>query len=387
MGPDAEASIWRRFAAGGLDGLAQRAARIDPGDVSAVARLRRDHPADEVRVALQLAEGRRRLAGKVEDPSRWLADSDGAQMATDRLIAAHKARRFARSDREVIDLCSGIGADARELARVAPVRCVEIDPSRAIMCGHNTGREVIERDASAEDVAGLLVHMDPARRDSAGRLARLADLVPGPEVIGRVVRESAGAGVKLMPGVDRADLQGLATGVAGELEHISLRGRMSQAVWWTGELAGTTARATMIDEGVSETLSGEPTPAGGDGSIDAWLYAVNPAAERAGLLPALAESLGVREVFAGVGVLTSPDRRPSPWLTGFRVLERMPWRAERVREAVAGLGGGLVEVKTRGGAANPDRAQLALRGEGDRTLTVFVLRFGSRVQAIVAERA
>ena len=58
-----------------------------------------------------------------------------------------------------------------------------------------------------------------------------------------------------------------------------------------------------------------------------------------------------------------------------------------VREAVASHGGGVVEVKTRGGAVDPDRAQLELRGPGERTLTVFVLRFGAKVEAIIAERA
>ncbi|MEL7484971.1 MAG: hypothetical protein AAFN41_11550, partial [Planctomycetota bacterium] len=100
----------------------------------------------------------------------------------------------------------------------------------------------------------------------------------------------------------------------------------------------------------------------------------------------LAESLGVGALHPKLGVLTSDERVESRWLTGFRVLERMPWRVERVREAVASLGGGIVEVKTRGGAADPDRAQRELRGTGERTLTVFVLRFGSAIEAIITER-
>jgi hypothetical protein len=64
----------------------------------------------------------------------------------------------------------------------------------------------------------------------------------------------------------------------------------------------------------------------------------------------------------------------------------MPWRLSRVRECLASLDAGVVEVKTRGGAVEPDAAQRALRGPGQRGLTVFVLRFGRRVEAIVTER-
>jgi hypothetical protein len=383
--------VWRRLASGELASIERAAAAIDPADVAAVARLRRSHSAGEVRAALQLAEGRRRLAGKVDDPDRWLADSDGAQMATHRLVAAHKASRFAAvgGGTPVVDVCSGIGADAHELARLCDVRCVEIDPCRAVMCGHNTGCVVEQRDAAEIDVGGSLAHIDPARRGGSGRVTRLADLVPGPAVIGWLVRESEGSCVKLMPGIDRADLDEAFAGVGGELEHVSLFGRMTQAAWWTGVLAGDGpgSRATMIGAGWAESIAGEPEPAEGYGEVLEWLFATDPAAERAGLLSELARSVGADEVHPGLGLLTSTGRLESPWLTGFRVLDRLPWRVDRVREAVASHGGGVVEVKTRGGAVDPDRAQLELRGPGERTLTVFVLRFGTKIEAIIAERA
>lgn len=230
--------MWRRLASGELAALERAAAAIDPADVAVVARLRRSHSADEVRAALQLAEGRRRLAGKVGDSGRWLTDSDGAQMATHRLVAAHKARRFSAmgGGKPVADVCSGIGADAHELARHCDARCIEIDPCRAVMCGHNTGCVVEQRDAAEIDVGGSLAHIDPARRGGSGRVTRLADLVPGTDVIDRLMRGSDGSCVKLMPGVDRADLDEAISGVGGELEHISLFGRMTQAAWWAGVL-------------------------------------------------------------------------------------------------------------------------------------------------------
>ena len=87
-----------------------------------------------------------------------------------------------------------------------------------------------------------------------------------------------------------------------------------------------------------------------------------------------------------VGLLTSDARIESPWLTGFEVIESMPWNESRVKAALDALGAGIVEVKTRGKVVNPDVVQMALRGVGDRTLTVFVLRFEKTVRAIIARR-
>jgi len=50
------------------------------------------------------------------------------------------------------------------------------------------------------------------------------------------------------------------------------------------------------------------------------------------------------------------------------------------------LGAGVVEVKTRGGAVDPDRAQRRLRGPGETPFTVFVLRWDRQIIAMVTRR-
>jgi hypothetical protein len=71
---------------------------------------------------------------------------------------------------------------------------------------------------------------------------------------------------------------------------------------------------------------------------------------------------------------------------GFELLGEMPYRQAKVKGALAQLGAGEVEVKTRGGAINPDEAQAALRGPGNRRLTVFVLRVGKQRRAYLCQR-
>ncbi|MEM8758349.1 MAG: class I SAM-dependent methyltransferase, partial [Planctomycetota bacterium] len=233
--------------------------------------------------------------------------------------------------------------------------------------------------------AGWTVHIDPARRDGSGRLLRLGDLAPGAGVIARLASRSAGAAIKLMPGVDEADLAGV--GIEGELEYISRGGRLSQAVVWTGSLRRHRRSATVIDgSGRAHTIAGEPHEPGDAHGLGPWLVQPDPVAERAGLLPELADRSGLDVLHPRLGLLTGEALEPSAWLAGFRVIERMPWRVERVRASLASLDAGIVEVKTRGGACDPDEVQRQLRGDGERMLTVFVLRFGEKIEAIVTER-
>ena len=79
----------------------------------------------------------------------------------------------------------------------------------------------------------------------------------------------------------------------------------------------------------------------------------------------------------GLGLLTGLSAAPAPWFTSYEVLESMPWRPRRVAAWLARRDAGLVEVKTRGGAVNPEEARKKLRGKGGRPFIVFVLRAGS----------
>ena len=363
------------------------AADADPSDVAAVARLRKKHSAELVRTALQLAEARRKLERKWEGPA-LIADPEGAEMASGSLAAAHKAARFAGAHPggAVWDLCCGVGADAAMLARAGlEVVAVDRDPLRAWMAGVNAGCDVRTEDAETTDVGGGLFHLDPSRRDESGRRIRYDMLTPGPEFIETLCAGRSGA-VKLPPGVNPGEPP------EGELEYISERGRMSQAVLWTGGLARSVVSATALRTGVEPaTIAGEP--AGDfespwtDVENATWAHAADPSVERAGLLHELCARAGVGLVHPGTGLLCGDTRSDDPFLTAFRVRAVMPWRREKVRDWLRAHDGGLVEIKTRGKAADTDREQKALRGRGATAYTVFVLRFGQAVRAIVCERA
>ena len=85
-------------------------------------------------------------------------------------------------------------------------------------------------------------------------------------------------------------------------------------------------------------------------------------------------------------MLTSDRVIDSPWTTAFEMIETLTRRPKKVSQWLKANDGGLVEVKTRGKACDPDQEQRRLRNDGATTYTVFVLRFDTKVQALVTKR-
>lgn len=382
--------IWSALLEPGQDDLRGAAADADPSDVSAVARLRKKHPAELVHAALLLSSARRKLARKW--PGRELvADPEGAEMASGALAAAHKAGRFAEVGIEspVLDLCCGIGADAVAMVEAGlSVEAIDRDPLRAWMAGVNAGCPTRTADVTEIDLGDSPFHLDPSRRDDKGRRIRYELLTPGPEFIERACAGRTGA-VKLPPGIGPGEAPD------GELEYISERGSMTQAVLWTGGLARSAVSATRLAEGEpAAMISGEPEAAYDIPFVDLdseveehmWVHTVDASVERAALLASLCVRTGLAMPHPQTGLLVGDSRSDDPFLTPFRLRAVMPWRRAKVKAWLTEHGVGLVEVKTRGKAADPDVEQKALRGKGETPFVVFVLRFDQAVKALICER-
>lgn len=376
---------WRALLRPEHDALRRDSARVSPGDLGAIARLRKSWPAGLVRAALQLAEARRKLG--VKWPGReFVADPEGAEMASGALAAGHKAGRFARvmPGAEVLDLCCGIGADATALAGAGlVVTAIDRDPLRAWMAGINSGCATLAADVESIELGDRAFHLDPSRRDEDGRRIRYEQLTPGPAFIERACSGRSGA-VKLPPGINPDELP------PGELEYLSERGRLTQAVLWTGVLTGCGVSATALHpDRPPATIAGE---AEGPASIphadleSGWVHTADPCVERAGMLAALCRRAALGMPNPQTGLLCGEARVEDPLLTAFRLRAVMPWRREKVIDWLRAHDGGLVEVKTRGKAVDTDIEQMALRAEGDTAFVVFVLRFGEAVRAVVCER-
>jgi len=179
--------LWQQVASNAA--LLDRASVIDPADVAEVASLRKSVSADEAAVALELCKARKKAADKFGDRAMTLmADVPGVEQASSQWVAWYKAGEISARlgvYQDAIDLCCGIGGDSIEMCRALPsVTSVDRDPLRAWMVKENTGgkAEVVCADVGEIDVAGRVIHIDPARREeSSGRRAwRLDNYQPGP---------------------------------------------------------------------------------------------------------------------------------------------------------------------------------------------------------------
>ncbi|MCZ6834544.1 MAG: hypothetical protein O7G85_02105 [Planctomycetota bacterium] len=360
---------------------------------SNLMRLRKDWDASLINVAIELLRARVKARAKFTNTDRLVADVVGMEQASSELVALHKAQRFAsiQPDR-IVDLCCGIGGDAMSLQPVAPVLAIDADPLRAWMAGENAQCDTESRDVQTFSLNDAVFHLDPSRRDESStnprRHWRFEEYQPGPEYIAQLLRDNHDGAIKLGPGVDLEALEKL-TSIPMEIEIINERGTLTQAVLWSGKLAFNPGRrtATMLSED-SQVVQFTGTPQNPEfGELKNWIHAIDPALERAGLMGTLAQELGMASLHPQLGLLTSERNLESPWLTSFRVEKEMPWRLKNVKAWLQSEQAGIVEVKTRGGAVNPDKVQAQLRGGGTQAFTVFVLRFGAKVRALCCRRA
>ena len=387
--------LWQRLLEPSSLELLEETAGGDPREVSWIQGLRERWGGELAAAALELAGARRRAVKKFPDFPGLVADIAGVEQATGALTAHHKAERFARlAPARIHDLCCGIGGDALALASVSPTRAVDIDPLRAWMCGENLRLAGLDASCRCEDVEtlaleGEVVHLDPSRRETdrqgrgRGRRAwNYSDYRPGPGFIAELLERNPDFAVKLGPGIDVGELPSLDR---MEVEFIQESGRLVQAVLWGGRLVENPGRhtASLLPEGAQVSGLPGPPPCESVQSLDNWIVVPAAALERAGLAGSLCEEHGLREMAAGLGLLTGLSAVPAPWFTSYEVLESMPWRPRKVAAWLARRDAGLVEVKTRGGAVNPEEARKKLRGKGGRPFIVFVLRLGRKLIAAV----
>lgn len=389
--------LWQQLIDPAQAPLVDGAMAANAKDVAAVARLRKKHPAELVNLALDLASARRKLAAKWPDRFAQLAaDPAGAEMASSELAAAHKAGIICSSGAaRVVDLCCGIGGDAMGMTAAGlGVVGVDADPVRAWMCGVNAGCEARASDVLETSLPDGPFLLDPARRSdtSAGsrRVFALELHEPRPEVWREVIRRRGTGVIKLGPGLDFAEV----SRAIGELPHrfevLSERGQLTQALVWVGDWAvGREGwrTATMLGEHAA-CVEGAPDEVGEPevGELSRYLVEADAAIERCGLLGVVAREQDLRTLASGLGLLTGEQVVKDARFQPFEVCGSFAWNERAIRLWLKEHDAGVVEVKTRAGVVNTDEVQKTLRGEGSVVYTVFVIRIGSIVRAVVTRR-
>ncbi len=182
--------------------------------------LRRTLPAEIAGALVTQAQLRRRAHTKFPDAARMFFTAEALEQSTAHAPAAQRAAQLDAyaGPGDFLDLGCGIGGDLLALAQRRPVVAYELDPVRARFAAANaaalglTAHVAIHvADWTQALASGTLppaaaAFVDPARRSEGRRIFSLHAIQPPLAEILKLCRQLPLIAVKVMPGVDAAEL-------------------------------------------------------------------------------------------------------------------------------------------------------------------------------------
>ncbi|MEU9623363.1 class I SAM-dependent methyltransferase [Streptomyces sp. NPDC048155] len=355
----------------------------DPAQELATAtRLRRTHPASLVSAALGQARLRQRAVAKfgAEDAYRMFFTPNGVEQATRTSVATHRAQRFVAAGgvRSVADLCCGIGGDAIALARAGiSVLAVDRDPLTAEVARANAAAlgldglievrcaDVTEIDTSPYDA----VFVDPARRGGRGRIFDPEAYSPPLSWATGAALAAPRAALKIAPGIPHEAIPAQA-----EAEWISDGGDVKEAVLWFGEgFTPGSYRATVLPAGAA-LRSAAPLPAPPVGPVGRYLYEPDGAVIRAHLVADIVARCEGRLIDETIAYVTSDEPYDSPYTAAYEITDRLPFNMKRLKALLRERKVGVLTVKKRGSAVEPEELRRRMKLQGPNSATVFLTR-------------
>ncbi len=244
-------------------------------------------------------------------------------------------------------------------------------------------------DATQQDLpADAVIHVDPDRRPSGRRVVDWKDYSPGEAFLRSLPLRTRAGAIKLSPAMDR---DSLADWPGVDLEYVSEGGVCKQLLaWWPQESdASATMTATKVwgpllaPESISLTCGVASATCRDEPG--AYLVEPDPAVVAAGGVDDLAAEHNLWRLARGLDWLFGDEPADTPLARSFHILVAVPGRRRDITRALASLNAGVVEVKPRGVRMDTDAMQHALRGKGDRNLTVLWCRLGESQRALIAE--
>jgi SAM-dependent methyltransferase len=376
----------------GQDALAAAEAllREEKSDLAALTRLRGRFPVPLASAAFDQATLRQRAlaGGKFALGAEMYFTRDGLEQATGEAVARHRARRYAPYGM-VADLACGIGGDALALALAHPVLAIDRDRLRLSIARENARINGVAARMLplCADLLTLptpradALFCDPGRRTAEGRRIHSVEGYQPPLSLVASWRAAVPAlGVKVSPGVDRADFP---APTEAEVEFISEGGALKEAVFWYGPLRTVAYRATVLPGGATLVSDGRLPPSVPLVPPAAILYEPDPAVIRAGLVEHLAHVLGAAKIDRDIAYLTADRAVATPFARAFRVIEAFPFGLKRLKARLRALNAGIVTVKKRGSPLDPDTLARQLRGNGPNALIVVLTQVLGKPYAII----
>jgi hypothetical protein len=338
----------------------------------------RKQAGDKAAMLLETVLLRRKAVSKLDASAEWLFTDEALQQATPSRVAEHRAHRFA--GRVVHDVTCSIGTELVHLARTARLAVgSDLDEVRLAMARHNTGVPVVRANALKPITKDAAILADPARRDSSGRRKwKPADFTPPLDELAQVYRGRDMA-VKCAPGVEPEDVPW-----AREIELVSLDGQVRESCLWTGDLATTGRRATVLKSDVDGWTITDAEPDDCPVTEPAeWIIDPDGAVVRAGLVRHYAARHGLAQLDPRIAYLTGDQ--PPPGIRAFRVIDHGRYTEKALRQLLVRHDVGRLEILVRGLDIDPNTLRPRLKLKGTAEASVVLTRIGSTPTAILCK--
>ncbi|WP_371662110.1 methyltransferase domain-containing protein [Streptomyces sp. NBC_00280] len=347
-------------------------------ELTVATRLRREHPAELVSAALGQERLRQRAVAKfgAADAGRMFFTPNGVEQSTRASVAAYRADRFRELGvTSVADLCCGIGGDALALARAGiRVLAVDRDPLTAAVARANVEAlgigelvEVREADVADVDTSSYdALFVDPARRGGRGRIFDPEAYSPPLSWAVEAARKAPLAALKIAPGVPHE-----AVPADAGAEWISDGGDVKEAVLWFGTEPGL-VRATLLPG--PRVLVGRGLPNPQVRAMGRYLYEPDGAVIRAHLVAEVAEEVGGGLVDETIAYVTADGLRATPYASAYEITDQLPFGVKKLKALLRERGVGVLTVKKRGSAVEPEELRKMVKPRGPNSATVFLTR-------------
>ena len=384
------ASFKRLMTPAGQEALAH-AQQMEPREVDFLRlyqHLEKTHPRDLARAALEIAVLRLEGSSKYPQSDKMYFTTEALEQSSSFMISAYRAARY-RSYMHLLDLGCSIGGDTVNLADYAPTIGVDIDPLRLAMAQANTQAlgfsdqvRFIQADlTSSLPVSGsnrMAAFFDPARRAAGKRVYSVRDYTPLLDIVKGWIPVIPSLGVKISPGVKVDEIRSY----DAEIEFISLKGELKEAVLWFGPLKTAQFRATVLP-GPHTLVAVDSQSSLPLGEPGVYLYEPDPAVLRAGLVSVLGNQIGAYQVDSDIAYLCTENQVVTPFARAWQVEDWFPFGLKRLRAYLRERGVGKIVVKKRGSPLQPEELIRMLRLRGDEQRTVFLTHLVGRPIVIV----
>lgn len=348
-------------------------APAEENDLKTGSRLRKTFESSLVAAAMTQHQLRQRAATKFgSDAAKLYFTPDALEQATRRSVSSYRANRlFGHGPRAVLDIGCSVGGDSIAFARAGlRVRGVDTDPVRVAIARANFAALELDGVFEVADGAQIpfasdeAVFIDPARRDSRGRVFSLRNMTPSWTWASALLRGPAV--VKTMPGISHDEVP-----LGAEAEWISDRGDLVEACLWGVPFATTTRRATTLPTGFTITNRSEIPETR---PRRQYLLEPDDAIIRAGLVAEVAADVAGYLLDPHIAYI-STDQAPQPgcgkW---FRIIEELPYQEKQLRHALQARDIGSLTIKRRGLDVIPEKKIRSLRLTGQKSTILVMTR-------------